>query len=212
MTEGGSTAFADFWRAQEAEPFGSTLFWSATRPFYGGDASLPDPREPSGRWSAQATRCIHLGTHLDGRALTRNQPWTEAVVALFVETAAQLGAFYAGAYVERNVIASRGRISFGPDTESLVLSRKWWEGLPPDPTWMAWFGEPYRELVQDSVAGHVSETRAEGILLRLGDLPLNRDELAPLIPRLPHDLVWTRRRNEADDREETPARQIPTIE
>jgi hypothetical protein len=168
IDESGLEGFSTFWREQGESPYGGDFFWTATPPCFGGSAFFPDPREPGPRWASAAARYIGLSADFDGRALERDEPWREAVAALFLELAAGVGAFYAAGYVKRNVIAKRGQIWHDQDTESLHLSRRWWEGLPPHPTWLAWFGDPYRSMVESAVRDHVTEERPEGLLHRLG--------------------------------------------
>jgi hypothetical protein len=156
----------------------------------------------------------------DGRALGADDPWREAVVMLFSKVAAQLGAFYGAGYVERNVVVSRRRLWYSGDTESIFLSRMWWEGLPPHPTWLAWFGEPYRGMVESAVRESVTEERPEGLFLRLGENPMDSDEVKDVFPKLPDELLWTPRlpgKRKFDpslpvERGEDPAAVLPRID
>ena len=64
-----------------------------------------------------------------------------------------------------------------------------WIGLPASPTWLAWFGKPYAELVRPSVAGHITAETDGALFLRMGTEPMNADELADRFPPLPTNLV-----------------------
>jgi hypothetical protein len=133
--------------------------------------------------------------------------------------AAELGAFYAATYVQGNVVAQGRRLWYAANTEFIHLTRMWWEGLPPHPTWLAWFGEPYRDMVESSVREHVTDEVPEGLFLRLGDEPKDSDELKEVFPKLPDELVWKPRAPGAwkfdpsvpVEREEDPAEVIPRI-
>ena len=73
-----------------------------------------------------------------------------------------------------------------------LARRPWWVGLPAIPTWLAWYGEPYRDLVEDHVAG-LAEAEPDGLLVRAGDVPMDRDELDGMLPPPPADLRAVRR-------------------
>jgi hypothetical protein len=77
-------------------------------------------------------------------------------------------------------------------------------GLPPYPTWWAWYGEPYRQLVGGRLTTGTVTGHRSGLLHELSDVPAHRDELAErvaqhagpdghwvppelLAVRLPHD-------------------------
>ncbi len=74
-----------------------------------------------------------------------------------------LGAVYAGGCVLRDAIMRRGRIGYDMRSESAPMPRaRWWVGLPALPTWLAWFGDPYRDLVDTPTRhshGHVASVR-----------------------------------------------------
>jgi hypothetical protein len=95
VDESGLKDIGAFWREQAKTPYGGHFFWSATPPCFGGSTRFPDPREPAPRWAPSAARYIGLSADFDGRALEGDEPWRDAVVAVFVEVAAEIGAFYA---------------------------------------------------------------------------------------------------------------------
>lgn len=77
-----------------------------------------------------------------------------------------------------------------------------WVGLPASPTWLAWFGPPYDDLVRPAVAGSVARASDAGLLVRLGTEPLHADELAAVFPPLPERLL-------ARAEEDAPGRWLP---
>jgi hypothetical protein len=132
-----------------------------------------------------------LTLDFDGRALEDDR-WRDAVVSLFVQLARRLGAFYAMAYVQRNVIARRGQLWHDVESESYPLPRtKWWLGVPPAPTWLAWFGVPYRAEVEPALgrARQSSSDWPEGILLEIGSQPADLDQLKETFPSLPAHIL-----------------------
>ena len=66
-------------------------------------------------------------------------------------------------------------------------------GLPAAPTWLAWFGRPYADLVRSTVAPFIHEERNGGLFVRLADEPANRDQLTACFPALPLDLIARRK-------------------
>lgn len=215
----GLDGFRAFWRKQAEAPYGAHFFWKGTPPCYEGAVWLPDPRPPGPWWSPTAARHVSVKASFDGRALEADGAWRAAVVTLFRDVAA-LGAFFAAGYVTRSVVARRGNLWYDGETESIHLSRMWWEGLPPHPTWLAWFGDPYRERVGSSVRSRVTEELPGGLFIRIGEAPLDRDELERVSPALPEELVWKPKppgagKHDASlrpDRDEEPAAFIPVIE
>jgi hypothetical protein len=193
MDKDGPDAFVDAWRAEATIEWGGMLFWWAKSPGLGGSVSFPDPRDdfrPS-----RLGRAVRLSTALDARPLHRDPDMSDAVVELFAHVADGLGAFYAGGCVERDVIMRRGRVGYDSRSESGPMPRsKWWVGLPALPTWLAWFGDPYRQLLEGRLIGGNVTQRRSGLLLRCGPEPMDVDELRDgTFPDLPSELLATRR-------------------
>jgi hypothetical protein len=67
-----------------------------------------------------------------------------------------------------------------------------WVGLPAAPTWLAWFGRPYADLVRSAVAQHITAETDGALLLRLGPEPMDPDQLAAVFPPLPLPLIARR--------------------
>ena len=183
--------FVERWQ-KEATAWAPMLFWTATRPCFGGSAIMStmqqvepsDPGEPMTKVSMS----------FDGRVFARDPMFTERMVRLFVETSVSLGCLYAGAAVHRGVIVMRGRQSLDFRTEAGPFPEaSRWMGLPAAPTWLAWFGRHYAELVGPALASFVEVEQDGGLFIRLAEDPADRDQLADRFPPLPLNLVATRR-------------------
>lgn len=64
-----------------------------------------------------------------------------------------------------------------------------WRGIPPAPTWLTWFGPLYRDLVEESLRPIRNEVLPEGVLVSLGQEPLDLDQLQSAFPSLPGRLL-----------------------
>jgi hypothetical protein len=189
----GPTADPEFiarW-VEEAAAWPPMLFWTATRPSFGGSAFMSpefdrDP-PPPGRPISQ------VSMRLDGRALARDPDLTERVVELFTALAGELACVYAAGSVHRDLLVKRGRESSDYLTEAGPLPRaNRWVGLPAAPTWLAWFGPAYARLLRPNLAQHVSAETDGALFLRLGTEPMDSDQLADVFPPLPLPLVARR--------------------
>lgn len=222
LEPGDDDPFLDEWRKTQDVEWGDTMFWKSSAPCFGGSVSFPDSRDELPEWKAPpgGRRAIIVKTELDGRALHGDERWSEACENLFVATAKRFGAFYGGVHVERNVIANRGNLWYAGDSESRSLGRTWWCGIGKTRTWLTWFGPPYKPLVEevlrnpatyhdlawlkpstwrrpDAVRGELTESSA-GLSLRIGDEPMDHDQLKGLFPKLPADLLAGEKRKLAN--------------
>lgn len=174
------------------------LFWYVE----GGEAAqelpaqllhVPDEREkyPNGKpVGIPGTKsCTVISLNFDGRALHGDERWCTAVVGLFSSMAKRLGAFYAAAHVQRNVIAKRS-LWYDDKSERLPMPSSSFAGLPPVPTWLAWFGPPYAPHVADSVKDYAAHTADGAWLFRGGPEPMDVDELVTRFPSLPARLIF----------------------
>lgn len=193
--QGSEHAFVNLWhRLYAEEPWGTHLFWNAQSPCFGGSASLPDRRatSPDGRPVVRvegAARCTTISLHFDGRALHLDPRWCEAVVALLPSMSRRLGAFYAAAHVQRNVIAKRTSVWYDGTSERVPMPHSWFAGLPPAPTWLAWFGPAYVPHVTAALAGRAEPTPDGTLFFRGGPEPMDTDQLAGHAPPLPPALI-----------------------
>ncbi|HTE65768.1 MAG TPA: hypothetical protein VK736_05875 [Candidatus Binatia bacterium] len=183
--------FAAFWTAQQ-DSWTSSFSWTTTRPCFGGSAIVSSLRK-YGPDSQSAT--VRLSLSFDGRTFARDPAFTERIVRLFTELAAEVGSFYAAAWVERGIILNRGRLSYQANTtEAGPMPRAdAWVGLPASPTWLAWFGPPYADAVRSALTGHPASETDAGFFVRKGTEPMNADQLADLFPPLPARLLARRR-------------------
>ena len=188
------TAGDDFvarWQ-EEARTWGPMLFWTATRPCFGGSAVMSTLLDPDRSRAGRPITRISLS--YDGRALARD-PWqADRLIGFFVELAASLDCLYAAGSVQRDVIFKRGRASFDARTEGSPLpNADRWMGLPAAPTWLAWFGRPYADFVRSAVAPFVAVEREGGLFVRITEDPADSAGLADLFPPLPTQLIAHRK-------------------
>ncbi len=194
MDRDGRQAFASAWKAEESIEYGSTFFWSAKPPGVGGSVSFPDRREDFR--PHRLGRVVRLSTTLDARPLHRDPRTCDAAVDLFLAVAGKFGAAYAAGSVLRDAIMRRGRVGYDARSEVGPLpGSPWWVGLPALPTWLAWFGPPYRDLVATRLVGSTLMAPAPSacLFLRCGPEPMDVDQLRGVFPNLPQDLLAGRR-------------------
>src|SRR5262249_25629527 len=195
--------FIAMWNDACHIPWGDSFFWKAASPCYGGSVFFPDQRDEYK--PERVSRAVRLSMDFDGRKLHEDTQWCEAVVSLFIEIAQTLNAFYALGHVQRGAIAQRGSIWFDNHTEaSPILAGKWWMGLSPTPTWLGWFGGWYAHALEPVLAKVATHQGGQGIFLRLGPEPMDREQLSGIFPRLPADLLV-----EQVGPEYQPAQQLP---
>jgi hypothetical protein len=188
----GADGFAAAWAEQQAIPMGGGLSWSAGSGGFGGGASFADRR--SEFRPARLGQVCRVSATIDARPLHRDPARCEAFVEFFVSVAEAFGAAYAAASVTRDFILRRGRGSWDARSELAPLPRaKWWVGLPALPTWLAWFGEPYREVVAEAVSAWIVREPSNGVLAQFGPEPMDVDELRGVFPVLPPELLARRR-------------------
>lgn len=188
LEEGDDEPLLRIWVEESKAPYGGSLYFKSRSPCFGGTVSYPDPRDV--HKPEDSGRALKLGLDFDGRALHGDIRWCEAIALLFVEMARGLRAFYAAGYVERDVIAGRGGALYDGRSESYPMPRgRWWFGIPPAPTWLAWFGVPYRKEVELFLPESCVTNTPEGILARFGQEPVDLDELRDVFPKLPTSLL-----------------------
>jgi hypothetical protein len=188
----GADGFAAAWAEQEAIPRGGRLWWSARRGGLGGGASFADSREEFR--PARLGRVCRISASVDARPIHRDPANCDALVDFVATVAEDFGASYAAGSVTRDVILRRGRASWDGRSESGPLPRaSWWVGLPALSTWLAWFGEPYRDRVAAAVAPWIVRQGPNGALARFGAEPMDMDELRGVFPALPPELLARRR-------------------
>jgi len=195
--------FIAMWKDACHIPWGDSFFWKAASPCYGGSVFFPDQRDQY--QPKRVSRAVRLSMDFDGRKLYEDAQGCEAIVSLFIDIAQTLNAFYALGYVQRGVVARRGSIWFDSQTEAgPILAGKWWMGLSPTPTWLVWFGGGYAHALEPVLAKVATHQTRQGIFLRLGPEPMDREQLTGIFPPLPADFLV-----EQVGPEYQPARQLP---
>jgi hypothetical protein len=178
----GEHAFLQLWQT------GDSFFWKGKKPVFGGSIFWSSNREPP----AGARSRVVLSLSINATEIETDQAMCERAVDLFAAVAKDLGAFFGAGYVTRGVLAgSRGAEWYGKGTEAFGddwISGPWWLGLPSKPTWLTWFGEPYRDLVSPSLDG-LSVSLDRGLIVRLGPTPMDTDQLRGHAPDLPTELL-----------------------
>lgn len=213
-------AFVDFVASSED----GDGFWYASRPSFGGSFTAPHAdKYTSGE--DERFRIGQIEVSFDGRLIFSDERWREAVVELFARGAEVFRAFFAAAQVEPGWTVSRNNRPFAQaasvqESEHFLRGRLW-QGLPPVPVWLSWYGDPYRELVREALQGEADrpvvrerkpllkrltrrdadislpgqaevEERDTGISVRLAREPLARPQLPRL--KLPPELTYRERR------------------
>jgi hypothetical protein len=193
-------------------------FWFASRPSFGGSWSAPHA-DRFVKPEEERLRVANLKVDFDGRVLEQDARWREAVVDLFSAAAVELGALFAAGQVEPGwTVTTNNRLYSTTETMMQggehVLRGRLWQGLPPVPVWLGWFGAPYRHLVvphlteealldggapsrrrglrrlmtrqEDRRVEPQVEQRPDGVFVRLGTEPRPVGELGgwPLPPEL----------------------------
>lgn len=184
LEPGDDGPFVEAWSSTETDVLGD-LTVKCKRPCFGGSIFLTK-RGPSRRGEAKARR---IKLDFDGRTIEADEHRLEALVNLFVELSRSMGAFFAHGYVVRGVVGGRGGIGFDSKTEQYPVPNGWWWGIPPTPTWLAWFGQPYRSLVEPALQRPEATAFDEGVLLRLGQQPADYDNVKDVALRLPANLL-----------------------
>jgi hypothetical protein len=196
-------------------------FWYASRPSFGGSFLAPHADKYASGEDDQY-RVGRLELSFDANLIAADQRWREALVELFVRGAEVFGAFFAAAQVEPGWIVSRNNRPFvlaaSVGEGEHFLRGYLWQGLPPVPLWLSWYGDPYRALVNEAVRGQPQsppseakpsrrrliggrdeqetpsvevDERERGIFVRLSDAPQPRRALPRLT--LPVELTYRER-------------------
>ena len=143
-----------------------------------------------------------------GRALENDIRWQELIVNFFTALSKSLNCFYAAGYVGRNVIVKRNNIWFDGMSEIYPLTRtKWWLGLYPCPTWLAWFGKEFQQELEKIMIPAGAAVMPDGIFYKCGNEPRDIEQLAKDFPELPLHLLsepkWKKKYRSIDfDQEE----------
>jgi hypothetical protein len=193
LKQGFDEPFLEFWKKTTKVEYGSSFFWKATPPCFGGSIFFSDWRDTPPNVPEIYARRHHLTISFDGIAADSDEEWRKTVIELFRALAGELKAFYAVCYVRRNIIVSRNSVMFNlNETENLRITHgPWWRGLPTVPTWLTWFGAGYAELLAPHLQGceFVQESSPSGVFIKMGSDAMNRDQLKDIFPSLPESLL-----------------------
>lgn len=158
----GVAGFADAWRHEAL-----MLFWTATKPCFGGSAAdlgdqVVGPPLPH--------RVGRVSLTFDRRVFDQDR-WRHDLVRLFSAVAETTNAFCAVGEVVVDVVQSRGAIHHtrqsGAGWGRQLAPRGEWHGLPPQDPWLLWLGPTYRRFLGNDDPG--AEQQAD--LTRRSDLP-----------------------------------------
>jgi hypothetical protein len=191
MEPGNDDPFLEMWSQALSADFASLMFWKGKAPSFGGSFAASDRRTELKRMPERFARRHDLKLSFDGRALTQDTRWCEQVVELFRTIAVRLNAFYAGAYLDRNVILRRNTLWYGRGSQSyFVCAGQWWLGLPFNPTWLAWYGPTYSKVLAPYLSkSDYAQWDENCIFLRMGPQPTYVDELRARFPSLPESYL-----------------------
>ena len=136
---------------------------------------------------------VSICLEFDGTMVSADSRWCENVVSLFTEGAVVFEAFYAHSYLEPDYTIYRGWWSPTRETKQYPLPYGHeWYGIPDVTTWLNCYGRPYKSLVEESLRGLAMTVREGGILLKLGEKPVDLDALRNSAPRIPFELLGRR--------------------
>ena len=126
-------------------------FWFAAQPSFGGGWRGPHADQHV-KAEDEWLRIASIEMDFDGRVLEQDARWRETLVDLFVTAASDLGAFFAATQVVPGYTVTttnrlHSTLEASRQSGEHFLRGYRWQGLPPVPMWLSWFGGPYRELV-----------------------------------------------------------------
>lgn len=126
----------------------------------------------------------------NSKAFEGDEESSKRLVEFFKNMVVNLEPFYAAGYVSRNWLLSGSELmdEIGISENYNLRLGNLWLGIPARPTWLAWFGNPYLEILQ-SITSRLVKRSSSGIFIQIGNLPQNRDEVAIEFPVLPGELL-----------------------
>ncbi|MBI5171265.1 MAG: hypothetical protein HY986_00150 [Candidatus Melainabacteria bacterium] len=176
--------FIRSWSDCSKSPCGDMLFFHSTYPCVSGTVCIGDPR-PN-----KVKLYNYIALNFDMGALRENDSKINALVELFKQVSVATNAFYAAAFVVRNVHIDKQTIWHSVDTEGYeLLPGRGWLGLPVAPTWLAWFGGAYRAELSELEQNPLVSVEPGGLFLKIASKPLNKDQLKKVFPKLPQQLL-----------------------
>jgi hypothetical protein len=184
-------SFFDLWgKGLVAEGFFSIIAYT-TQPFYSDILiSFADLRSAPFQTSTPSETPVHLvEITAESTKLEQDLTLADKAVRIFKEIAVEFDAFFAAAYLQPALIDNK--IRYVPPGSLDLHSSKSWLGIPDEPTWLAWYGKPYAPLVESTLtASNITlDTSENGIMIRLCDLPVPKNQLLARFPKLPDELL-----------------------
>jgi hypothetical protein len=158
--EGSDEPLLDFAEAESHVEYGGSFFWKSKRPFSDGSVFFGDRRIGSYQISYSQDPDRHrirpmtlIIADVSAAPAQRSKQWADAICNFFVAVSRATCAFHASASISE-------RVWRGPS----------WIGIPETPTWLSWYGGPYR----DAVSGDGPDTVVyeEGAFVRRGEHPV----------------------------------------
>lgn len=207
LRNGEENLFFKAWSRESHDDLGGLLFFESNTPCFGGFAAFA-PYAKAQRPARDIPR-LHVQLEFDGRNLSGDSEECDRIVALFAEVSRRLGAFYGQGYVVRNALYMDHELRQDERTERHQCPPgQSWYGVPPDPVWIGWYGAPYRRQAERHFSPKYRNGFPDGILVRMGALPKDRQQLRRTFPSLPKGILarWT------DKFDVRRARFIPSLE
>ncbi|MBK7750774.1 MAG: hypothetical protein IPP97_27490 [Candidatus Obscuribacter sp.] len=179
LVNGGKDAFIGALRKE------GSVRWRGRYPALGG--AIWRPSEFT-RTKSTESPCVTISLDFDCSWVTASSENSQQIVDLFTAISESLECFYGGCAVRRKVTMVDGEVFLGPDAENWSFGRSaYWDGIPVVKTWLTWFGAQYKEEVKDLLDHRF--VSMEGSFMRLGDKPMDADELSYVFPKLPEHLL-----------------------
>lgn len=162
-----------------------TVHWRGRYPCLGGAVWRPSEFV---RMKSTEIPCVAVTLDFDCSWVSASRENCDYIVRLFTELAEALDCFYAGAAVRRRVTLKDGEVLQGPDSENWSFGRaSYWDGIPLVKTWLTWFGGDLKDRVTPHLdSRHIS---MGGSFMRLGEKPMDQDELSYSFPKLPEEML-----------------------
>lgn len=184
--------FIELWSRESSSDYGGNVSWTGSSPFLSGDFVFerkgPLDEDVPSRYSKRH----YLDLNFNGSLLCQKPDESSKMVQLLIRRITeQFKTIYAAAYIQRDYGLGKNTYWFSKSAESFRIDPGFWAGIPNFPSWLTWFGPEYYPIVFESVksSGNTFEKVNEGLLLKMGDHPMNKDELLESYPKFPKRYV-----------------------
>ena len=128
--------------------------------------------------TAEARLGSPLKPSMPRRRPLEDERWRLSLERMFVEIAQAIDAIYASAEILRGIEWSGRALWYGAHAEhaTYLAGRGVWQGLPPYPVWLSWFGREYAPPIRHHLTGEAT-LDGGGFLHRQSTRPADRDAL-----------------------------------